>query len=339
MIDIKENISLKLFNTFGIDVKCRYFTAVKTYESLIELGKQFKLSTESTFILGGGSNILLTKDLDQLVLKINIQGIEKIDEDDEQVKFKVGSGVSWNDFVQFCVGAKLGGLENLSLIPGLVGAAPMQNIGAYGVEQNGCFVELEAIDRTTNSVRTFNKSECDFGYRSSYFKKEGKGKFIITSVTYSLKKKPVLNTSYGAIQETLYEAGIANPTIEDVSKAVVKIRKSKLPDPAEIGNAGSFFKNPVIDKIDYEGLKAEFPNIPSYEVSKQLVKIPAAWLIDQNGWKGYRDGDIGVHKNQALVLVNHGNGNGQKIRDLAFEIKEKVAQTYGIELEPEVNII
>lgn len=289
-------------------------------------------------IMGGGSNILFTEDFSGLIILNNIKGIEIIEENNDEVLVSSGGGEVWQDLVMFSLGKNLGGIENLSLIPGSVGAAPIQNIGAYGVELKEVMDSLTAIELATGEERTFSIADCDFGYRNSVFKKELKDKYIITTVTLKLAKNPQLNTSYGVISSLLEEKGIKEPTISDVSKAVIEIRRSKLPDPAELGNAGSFFKNPVVDKIDYEGLKLTFSDIPGY-VNQDTVKIPAAWLIEQCGWKGKRLGNIGVHDKQPLVLVNHGGGTGEEIRDLSIKIRESVITKFGIELEVEPRII
>lgn len=338
MISIENNVSLKSFNTFGIEAKSARFVAFKSTNELCEALDQLK-SDEPLLVLGGGSNILLTKDFEGLVLKNELRGIELIREDDEHIWVKSMAGESWHHFVLNCIENNWAGVENLSLIPGTVGAAPMQNIGAYGIEIKDVFESLEAIEIESQKTKTFTSEECAFGYRESVFKTNFKGKYIITSVTFKLKKKPEFNTSYGAIQETLDAMGVKELSIKAVSDAVIQIRQSKLPDPAKIGNSGSFFKNPTIDNIDYEGLKAEYPNIPGYQQPENKIKVPAAWLIEQAGWKGKTFGEIGVHKNQPLVLVNYGKGKGEDIRNLAFEIQASVASKFGIELTPEVNII
>ncbi|MFY0652947.1 MAG: UDP-N-acetylmuramate dehydrogenase [Cyclobacteriaceae bacterium] len=339
MSRIQENVSLKSYNTFGIEVKADYFVEVDSVESLKTLFLDERFTSMPKLILGGGSNILLTDDYKGLVIKNGISGIEKISEDEEHVVLSVGAGENWHEFVMYAIDQNLGGIENLSLIPGTIGAAPMQNIGAYGVEIKDVFHFLEALNKKTLEVEVFRSENCKFGYRQSVFKNVLKHKYVITTVSFRLSKSHTLNTSYGAIEDTLDNEGIANPTIKDVSNAVIKIRQSKLPDPVEIGNAGSFFKNPVISSIDYEGLKAEFPDIPSYELPNKEVKIPAAWLIQSCGWKGKRIGDIGVHEDQALVLVNYGNGNGNDLKQLALDIKNSVADKFGIELEMEVNVV
>jgi len=338
MILIQKNVSLKPYNTFGLDVNASQFATFSDVEAL-KKGLSSKENEQPLLILGGGSNILFTQDFEGLVLKNDLKGIEVIDENQDHVDVKVMAGEIWHDFVLYCIKNNWAGVENLSLIPGTVGAAPMQNIGAYGVEVKEVFLSLEAIELATSKLVSFEGDQCEFGYRESIFKKSGKDKYIITSVTFRLNKKAVFNTSYGAIKDTLDEMGVTGLTIKAVSDAIIKIRQSKLPDPAEIGNAGSFFKNPIIDRIDYEGLKAEFSSIPGYKQPNDLFKIPAAWLIEKAGWKGKTLGDIGVHKNQPLVLVNYGDGDGAKIRDLAFEIRDTVAQQFGILLTPEVNII
>ena len=335
---VQKNISLKKYNTFGIDAKAKYFCEIK---SVNELKKALQLDDYSEkFILSGGSNMLLTKDIEALVLYINIKGKEIIEEDDDHVYLKVMAGEIWHDMVLWCLEQNFGGLENMSLIPGKTGTAPIQNIGAYGVELKDTFVSCEAVDVEDQSIRTFSKKNCNFGYRDSYFKNEGKGKYIITSVTFKLtKKNHNLNTSYGAIEEELERGGIKSPTIKDISNAVVAIRQSKLPDPKDLGNSGSFFKNPILSKPEFELFLTKHPNAKYYKVSDDEYKVPAGWLIEQCGFKGKRYGDAGVHKNQALVLVNYGNATGAEIIGLAHKIIDKVFDTYEIRIAPEVNII
>lgn len=338
MILIQENVSLKAFNTFGLEARAKHFCEFQTIEELTETLKH-KLPDQEFLILGGGSNMLLTQDFEGLVLKNGLKGISLIKEDDDHIWVKAMAGENWHQFVLHCIEQGWAGVENLSLIPGTVGAAPMQNIGAYGVEIKDVFESLEAVEVATVTVQTFDNTTCAFGYRESIFKKEAKGKYVIASVIFKLSKTPQFNTSYGAIQDTLKAMGVEVLSLKAVSDAVISIRQSKLPDPAEIGNAGSFFKNPTIDKVDYEGLKAEFESIPGYEQPGNRIKVPAAWLIEQAGWKGKTFGEIGVHKNQPLVLVNYGEGKGSDIKDLAFEIQASVASKFGIELTPEVNIV
>lgn len=336
-MEVIRDASLKEYNTFGIEAKAKSFIEVNSSQQLEDA---LKIDREDLLILGGGSNVLLTKDFDGLVIKNSIKGIEVIDENDQFVTVKVGAGEIWHSFVLHAIDNNWGGVENLSLIPGTVGAAPMQNIGAYGVEIKEVFKSLEALHIETLTNKTFTKEECEFGYRESVFKLAAKSQYIITTVTFLLTKKDHnINISYGAITDTLNSKGITNPTIKDVSDAVIEIRESKLPNPKVIGNAGSFFKNPTIEKIDYEMLKLEYPEMPGYVVSDEEVKVPAGWLIEQCGWKGKQIGNIGVHKNQALVLVNYGGGNGSEIKQLALDIRDSVITKFGIPLIPEVNFI
>jgi len=334
----EKNISLKPYNTFGIDVKSDRFTEVDNVKSVREF-----IQVHTDFhILGGGSNILLIRDLEKPVLKISTKGISVLDEhsDEHFVFVQVQAGENWHDFVSWCLKNNFGGLENLSLIPGNVGTSPMQNIGAYGVELKDVFHSLNALEIATGIIRTFDKEACAFGYRDSFFKQEGKNRFIILDVTFRLTRKDhIIKMNYGAIKEELARKAISNPGIKDVSEAVIAIRKSKLPDPKEIGNSGSFFKNPVVSTAHFESLKAVYPDIPNFPVSEDLTKVPAGWLIEQCGFKGKRVGDAGVHKNQALVLVNYGNASGKEIYDLAVTIQNTVQEKFGIALEMEVNIL
>ncbi len=337
---ILKNISLQPHNTFGINAKSQFYLEASNVEELQGVLKLSELKNNKLLVIGGGSNILLTKDFDGFVIKNNILGKTIKEDTTDYVLVKIGGGENWHGFVQYAISNNWGGVENLSLIPGTVGAAPMQNIGAYGVEIKEVFDSLEALEIATGKLKTFNSQECQFGYRESVFKKEAKDKYIITSVTLKLTKHSHhLNTSYGAIKDTLIEQGISNPTISDVSNAVISIRQSKLPDPKVIGNAGSFFKNPTIDKLDFEGLRLEFSDLPGYVVSPTEVKVPAAWLIEQCGWKGVRRGNIGVHAKQALVLVNYGGGDGNEIKKLSEEIQSSVVEKFGIELSTEVNFV
>lgn len=335
---ILSNISLKPYNTFGIDVNARKFVQVSSVEELKEVLKN--LYASELFILGGGSNMLLTKDIEKTVVHIDLKGVEVFEESPNEVVVTAMAGENWHEFVLFCIQRGFGGLENLSLIPGNVGTAPIQNIGAYGVEIKDSFESCTALDLQTLEIKQFNREDCKFGYRDSIFKNEAKGKYIITSVSIRLNKKDhKLNTSYGSIGEYLEEKGVKKPTISDVSEAVTTIRKSKLPDPKELGNSGSFFKNPVVSKKKLEDLQEQFPEMPFYTVDDEHVKIPAGWLIDRAGFKGYRQGDAGVHKRQALVLVNYGNATGQDILSLSRKIQKKIKDMFGIEITPEVNII
>ncbi|MBS9525064.1 UDP-N-acetylmuramate dehydrogenase [Litoribacter ruber] len=337
-MNIQENISLKEYNTFGIDKKARFFTEAHNIEDILEAQQFARDKGLELFVLGGGSNILLTQDLNAVVLKINLCGIELLEENEDSVLVKVGAGEVWHDFVLEAISRNWAGVENLSLIPGTVGASPMQNIGAYGVEIKEIFHSLEAVERSTGKVKTFTQQECQFGYRESIFKTTEKGKFIITSVTFQLSKQPVFNTSYGAISDTLKAMKVTDLNLKAISDAVIQIRQSKLPDPKKIGNAGSFFKNPTIAEGQYQELKATHPSIPGYP-NDEGVKVPAAWLIEQAGWKGKRFGQIGVHELQPLVLVNYGDGEGADIKALSRKIQEDVKSKFGIDLHPEVNFI
>lgn len=339
MPEIKENISLKPFNTFGLEAKAKYFTVFRSVEDLKEILQDQIFKKEKKLFLGGGSNILLMNDFDGLVLKNEIIGIETTFENEDKVVLKAGGGEAWHTFVLETIARNLSGIENLSLIPGTVGAAPMQNIGAYGVEIKDVFVELQALNLETLEIEIFDKEMCNFGYRESYFKHEGKGKYVILNVSFELSKKPIFNVSYGAIKDTLDQMGVTDLSVKAISDAVISIRKSKLPDPAEIGNSGSFFKNPEIEKCLYESVKQQYPDIPCYPIDENTVKVPAGWLIEQAGWKGKRIGNIGVHTKQALVLVNYGGGKGQEIANLAYEIQGSVFSKFGIKINPEVNFI
>jgi len=337
-MNILKNTSLKPFNTFGIEAVAKEFVDITSREDLLEVLKAYKNSEK--FILGGGSNLLLTKNIDSLVIHINIKGKEVIKDEKSSVLVKVQSGENWHDFVLWCIKNNFGGVENLSLIPGNVGTAPIQNIGAYGVEIKDVFVECEAINVKTLESKIFKTSECNFDYRNSIFKNDLKGQYIITNVTFKLSKEfHTLNTSYGAILSELELKNITSPTIKDVSDAVIKIRQSKLPDPKEIGNSGSFFKNPVITQDHFKKLKNNFHDIPNYRVSENEIKIPAGWLIEKAGFKGKRFGDYGVHKNQALVLVNYNSANGNDIYNLSLLIQKTIKRLFNINLEAEVNVI
>lgn len=336
---IYQNISLKPYNTFGIDVNASHFVRVNTVEELQVLCTAFNLSERNKLVFGGGSNLLLTKDFDGMAVKIDLKGIDKIKEDEEHVWIKAMSGEVWHHLVLYSVEHNWGGLENLSLIPGCVGAAPMQNIGAYGVEIKDTFEELFAIEIESGKLVKFTNAECKFGYRESVFKNEEKNKYIIVSVTFKLTKNPKINISYGAIQETINKKGITQPSIKDVSDAVIEIRKSKLPDPKDLGNSGSFFKNPEIELSLYESLKVNHPTMPGYPVGSNKIKVPAGWLIEQCGFKGKRIGNTGSHKDQALVLVNYGGATGNEIYQLALTIQETVKEKFGIQITPEVNIL
>lgn len=335
---VESHKSLKAFNTFGIDCKARHFVSVASISDLKEVLVQ--QLNPSLFILGGGSNMLLTEDIDALVAHINLKGISIISEKDSHVMVEAMAGENWHEFVQYAIKNGYGGLENLSLIPGNVGTAPIQNIGAYGVELKDVFESCTAYDIETLEKKVFSKVDCKFGYRNSIFKNEAKGKYVITSVVFKLtQSNHKLSTAYGVIQEKLEENNIDAPTIADISEAVIAIRQSKLPDPNVLGNSGSFFKNPIISLADFKEFRRKHPKAPFYEVSATEFKIPAGWLIEQAGFKGQRFGDAGVHKNQALVLVNYGTASGSEIWDLALRIQKKVKEDFDIYIEPEVNVI
>lgn len=337
-MQILSSFSLKNYNTFGIDAKANRFVSIQSIAELKSVLEGNK--TDEKLILGGGSNMLLTQDVNKLVIHINLKGIEISKQDDAHVWIKAASGENWHEFVLWCIEQNFGGIENMSLIPGNIGSAPIQNIGAYGVELKDTFESCEALFIENLEIKSFSKNDCHFGYRESVFKNELKDKCIITSVTLKLtKNKHVLHTEYGSIHEEILKSNITNPTIKDVSNAVIAIRKSKLPDPKELGNSGSFFKNPIISKKHFDSIQPNFPNMPHYTVSDTEIKVPAGWLIEQAGYKGKRIGDAGVHKNQALVLVNYGTATGKEIIDLAKEIQKTILDKFTIAIETEVNIL
>lgn len=335
---IQQQFSLKEYNTFGIDARASHFAEVKSVEDLREV-LQLKGYPEK-IVLGGGSNMLITGDLDALVLYINLKGVHVVSEDEDEVVIQAMAGENWHNLVLWTLERGYGGLENLSLIPGNTGTAPIQNIGAYGVELKDTFDGCEALEVRSLRLVHFSKEDCRFGYRDSFFKNEGKGNYILTSVSMRLtKRRHILHTSYGDIEAELLRRGIQNPTIRDVSAAVVSIRQSKLPDPKELGNSGSFFKNPVLQRSVFEDFQKKHPEAPFYKVSGNAYKVPAGWLIEQSGFKGRRFGDAGVHAKQALVLVNYGNATGGEILELAKKIQDEVYRKYNIHITPEVNII
>jgi UDP-N-acetylmuramate dehydrogenase len=338
---ILHNASLKALNTFGIDVKAKMLATFASIDELERLLKENPISSEpNKLILGGGSNILFTKDYDGVVLKNGIKENDIVKEDQHHIWVRTGAGENWHEFVLYCIVNGFAGVENLSLIPGCTGASPMQNIGAYGVEIKDVFHSLEAYHLQDKTAVTFSNNDCHFGYRDSVFKHQYKNQFAITHVTFRLRKEPIFNTQYGAIEQELEKMGVKELTIKAVSDAVIRIRQSKLPDPNVIGNAGSFFKNPTLPKDQYDSLKEQFPEMPGYEnKEKATVKVPAGWLIEQCGWKGYKNGDAGVHEKQALVLVNYGTATGAEIFNLSTQVKESVMEKFGIDLEREVNII
>jgi UDP-N-acetylmuramate dehydrogenase len=337
-MEVLKNVSLKPYNTFGIDLPAREFLEI---ESIATLKKVLtSKNPPELFILSGGSNLLLTSPLKALVLYINIQGKEILREEGETTIIRAMAGENWHELVMWSLSMGLGGLENLALIPGKCGTAPIQNIGAYGVELKDVFHACEALETKTGKLCRFTAADCNFGYRDSFFKREGKGRYIITAVELKLSRtNHALSTSYGAIQDELNQKGIAKPTPRDVAEAVIAIRQSKLPDPKVLGNSGSFFKNPVVRTAHYQELKSRFPEIPGYPQNADWIKVPAGWLIEKSGFKGYRKGDAGVHEKQALVLVNYGKASGRQVLDLATSIQEKIQNTFGIELIAEVNII
>ncbi|SMD32510.1 UDP-N-acetylmuramate dehydrogenase [Reichenbachiella faecimaris] len=339
MPNILKQAPLKKYNTFGIESVAQQLIEVTNNQEIKEAIEWAIDKDLEPIFLGGGSNVLFTQHVYPLVIINRVTGIKKLDEDEDFVWVEAGAGEVWHNLVLYCIKMGWGGVENLSLIPGTVGAAPMQNIGAYGVEIKEVFESLEAINLASLEEEKFTNSDCEFAYRESIFKKDLKGKYFITSIVLKLMKKHKVNISYGAIADVLAQEGISNPTIKQVSDAVIQIRASKLPNPAEIGNAGSFFKNPVIGVDHFVDLKKKYPNMPSYAQPDGQVKVPAGWLIEQCGWKGSKEGEIGVHKNQALVLVNYGQGTGHEIKDLAMRIKTSVNKKFNIEIIPEVNII
>jgi len=332
---LQHNYPLQSLNTFGIQAQAEYFAA---FHSIDELQQILEQARPPLMVLGGGSNILLTQDVKGTVLKNNISGISILEEDDNHAKVRVGGGVVWHDFVIWSIENNLGGIENLSLIPGSVGAAPMQNIGAYGTEIKSVFTELEAVNIKTKVTHKFSNNDCQFGYRHSIFKGQLKGQYIICNVTFRLSKAHQFNTSYGAIENELNDMGVET-NLQNISQAVINIRQRKLPNPKEIGNSGSFFKNPTISNSQFETLKQEFQSIVGYPNGERKTKVAAGWLIEHAGWKGYTNKDAGVHKNQALVLVNYGQAKGIDILKLSQKIQHSVKEKFGIDLETEVNVI
>ena len=338
-MNLQQHISLKSYNTFGIVADAEYFFELNSVAELKDVFLSAETQSIPKLVLGGGSNILLTGDFKGLVLKINLKGIEIIKEDADHVWVRAGAGEKWHDLVMWCIDKDLAGIENLSLIPGNTGAAPMQNIGAYGVELKDTFEELEAFNTIELKTERFSKEACSFGYRESVFKRKLKGQYIITSITLKLNKRPVFNISYGAIEQELKKMGVEQLSIKAISQAVMNIRRSKLPDPAILGNAGSFFKNPELPLAQVEKLQVTFPGLVAYPASTGNMKVAAGWLIEQCGWKGRRVGNTGSHKDQALVLVNYGGATGKEIYDLAMQIQQSVREKYNITIEPEVNVV
>lgn len=337
---IKSGIDLSTYNTLGVSAVASQFVDVKSVDQLINLFRNGFFDDHYPFVLGGGSNILFLDDPSQPIIKVSITGKKIVEDQPDSVKVEIGAGENWHDFVTWTVENNLGGVENLALIPGTVGAAPIQNIGAYGVELDQVFDSLELFDLEDGTFKKFGKNKCRFGYRDSIFKQELKGKIIVTRVTLNLTQdNHAIEDSYNSLQSYLKEKEINEPTIRDIYEAVIDIRTSKLPDPKLIGNAGSFFKNPVIDNEQFQVLQSRYSDMPNYKLNDDEVKIPAAWLIEKAGWKGKRVGDVGTYENQALVIVNHGNATGSEIFKFSKKIQESVLDKFGIELIPEVNII
>lgn len=337
-MEIQTDFSLKKYNTFGIEAKAKQFVAVHSVGELKAVLEYHP--NEKKFILGGGSNMLLTQDIEALVIHVALKGKRILKETEDYVEVEAQAGENWHEFVLWTIAQDFGGLENMSLIPGNVGTTPIQNIGAYGTEIKDTFVSCEALQIATLETRRFLAIECDFGYRESVFKNELKDQYIITSVVFRLtKQNHKINTAYGDITSELAKHNITEPTLKDVSNAVIAIRQSKLPDPKELGNSGSFFKNPIIPKSEFEKIHAKFPEMKFYEFSETEVKVPAGWLIEQAGFKGKRFGDAGIHKNQALVLVNYGNATGQEILNVSKNIQKTILEQFGIAIEAEVNVI
>jgi UDP-N-acetylmuramate dehydrogenase len=339
LTSLQENISLAPLHTFHIQATARYYSLIEDAHMLLDLWHNTSLKSVPRVVIGNGSNILFVQDFEGWVIHMGIEGIKKIQEGNDHILLRVGAGVQWHQLVLYCVERNYGGIENLSWIPGTVGAAPVQNIGAYGVELSEVFEELEALELHTGRMRKFTQKDCQFGYRESIFKNELQGEFVIISVTLRLDKHPTFRTSYGAIEETLAAMQVKQLSIKAISEAITHIRQQKLPDPAIVGNAGSFFKNPVIDLTAATRLQQDHPTLPTHVLPNDMMKIPAAWLIEQCDWKGYKRGEVGVHPQHALVLVNYGEATGQEVVRLAQEIQQSVFHKFGIQLVPEVNMI
>ncbi len=337
---MKANVNLKPYNSFGFDAVAKQFVEINEVNDLQALIKSGALQQQKNLILSGGNNILFQNEVfDGLIVYINTKGIEILKEGGNKVMVRAQAGEDWPDFVRFCVGKDWHGVENLAHIPGKVGAAPVQNIGAYGMELKDSFAQCEAIDLATGEAKVFTKEECRFGYRESIFKGELKGRYVITSVDFLLKKDAPLNLEYGNIKSYLEENGIPRPTLQQLHDAICAIRDAKLPDVKQIGSAGSFFKNPVIERAQFENLLKEYPTMPHYDEPNGKVKVPAGWLIEQAGWKGWHNEHVGVYDKQALVLVHYGGGKGQDIVQLAHRIQESVEEKFGIRISPEVNFV
>lgn len=339
-LKICSDVDLSSYNTLGVSAVASVFVEITSRDDLLVLADQDFFKNHQPFILGGGSNVLFLDDPSKAIIKMSVKGKDIVDENAQYVKAQIGAGENWHEFVSWAVDHNFGGVENLALIPGTVGAAPIQNIGAYGVELEQVFDSLELFDMQAGTFKTFYKKDCDFGYRDSIFKNELRGQVIVTNVTLRLSKlNHIIHDSYGSLQSYLQEKSIQNPEIKDVYEAVIDIRRSKLPDPKDIGNAGSFFKNPVVSKEIFEDLQSRFEDMPFYEVSENEIKIPAGWLIEKTAWRGKQIGHVGTYQNQALVIVNHGKASGSDIFHFSKQVQKSVKETFGIELVPEVNIV
>jgi len=335
-MDILQNYSLKAHNTFGINAKAEYYVAVNTHEELMVVYTSDTYRNIKKRVLGGGSNVLLTSDIEGMVIHPSFTSIKVEKEEKEEIFISSGAGENWDNFVEYCVSRNYGGIENLSLIPGDVGSSPIQNIGAYGAEVKDTIAWVEYFDLGSRSLMRRDNAACRFGYRNSIFKNELKDTFVITRVCFRLQKDPAIDVSYGNIRDEL--KGTENINIQDVRKVVINIRSAKLPDPELTGNAGSFFKNPVVPLVHYQDLKTRYPQIPGYPLAEDYVKIPAAWMIQECNWKGYTEGNVGVHKNQPLVLINLGKATGHEVLYLANRIVNSVQAKFDVLLEKEVNI-
>ncbi|MEX1010603.1 MAG: UDP-N-acetylmuramate dehydrogenase [Balneolaceae bacterium] len=338
--EIRKGIDLTPWNTMSVKAVAERFTSVQNSEQLLALHRKGELRIGDLFVLGGGSNVLFAGRVDPLVLKVEIGGLEQIELENGAVHLRAGAGVNWHSLVTHAVRRGLGGIENLALIPGTAGAAPIQNIGAYGVELDDRFVSLEALDLESGSMCRFERSDCRFGYRDSLFKRSGRGRYVVTSITLRLDREPhIIRRGYRALDDWLQEQKLENPGIEDIYDAVVAIRSSKLPDPKELGNAGSFFKNPILSEADWSELKAHYEDVPGWPAGEGQIKVPAGWLIEKAGWKGRREGSVGTYNKQALVVVNHGGATGEEVLQFASRIQNHVREKFAIDLVPEVNII
>lgn len=337
MVEIFENYSLKDYNTFHIEAQADYFAHCQSIDELKELLDRSEFQQNSHFILGGGSNLLFTSDFEGMIVYPDLRGLQILDQTDSNIMIKVFSGEIWDNFVGYCVRNDYGGIENLSWIPGKMGAVPVQNIGAYGAEVGDRIVEVEALEISTGKLKTFSNKKCQFGYRDSIFKNEEKGNYVIVAVTFELLKTAPLITDYGSIEARLKNYDQEN--IQAMREIIIDIRKNKLPDPNQIGNAGSFFKNPVVDQKNFAILEEEYPKMPFYKLSSDRIKIPAGWLIEKCGWKGRKIGDAGVYEKQSLIIVNHGQATGQEIYELSQKIQNDVKDKFGIDLEREVQVL